>query len=85
VPRNAEGNPPEMPRLPHPPRHSERQHREESSEIPPYIAILLQTKTTHNFMGTNVPSYYNIFPLSITDKSKEFIKNLLCEMLLTMC
>ena len=66
-------------------RHSERQRREESSNISPCIAILSQTKKKHKFLGTNVPSYYRIYLLSITDKSKEFIKNLLRTSLLTIC
>ena len=39
----------------------------------------------HILLGTNVPSYYRIYLLSITDKCKEFIKNLLRESLLTIC
>jgi hypothetical protein len=53
--------------------------REESSDIN------MQTKPTHKFLETNVPPYYRVYPLSITDKSKEFIKNLLNESLLTIC
>ena len=37
------------------------------------------------FLGINVSYYYRFYHLSITDKSNEFIKNLLYESLLTIC
>jgi len=72
--------------LPRPPSlshcHSERS--EESSDIL-YKSSFLRYYNSFTFLGTNVPSYYMIYPLSITDKSNEFIKNLLYKTLLTIC
>ena len=64
--------------------HRHLEHRERSSQVM-CKSSFSRSRDSFTFLGTNVPHYYMIYLLSITDKSIKFIKNLLFERLLTMC